>query len=509
MNACPTKSTGFVVWVVLAAMTALAGCSYDYTGSGGADDDFLSSGRTSSFFTAFQVDPRSEDSAGPQFVAADDLNGDGLVDLVSAWNQSQPVQVHLQRRTASGAIWFETATLAGSVPIVAVSGLAVADFDLDSHPDVAVLVKESLVDGPGCLDSEQPEEGLSGLIVLYLAPTDPDQTPQALAWEEVQIESSFLQGSGGDLTSPEIGGFSSMTTGDMDLDGDTDIVVAWNSECDGGTRDAVIFSNLGPGSVRDGTWVGTRITDGFPKGESLIKDVAVADIDGDGDLDIAATFPLAQTMNVRWYRNPTVDVPDDYHLSDNAWQVGTVGQIDSGADTLEVADIDLDGITDIVVRSTAGQLIQWLKGPEGPTTAPLRALPWQVYTLAKFTDYSPQAVVAGDLNFDGMVEVVAAGSGGLAWFDSRAAQTIYDPWAGNLIINEGQNPSTVETVAIDTGGEPAEAPTTTVMNSIIIVDVDGDGAEDIVATLDRSQSDAAGLTNDAIVWFRNDANPPR
>jgi len=511
MNAFFRKTRGLLALAALSAMIGTAvfvGCSYEYTGYGSAGNDFLDTGRTRSFFTAIQVDPRSEDTAGPQFVAAGDLNGDGLMDLVSTWSQSQPVQIHLQHRSETGAIWFETATLAGSIPTVAVSGLTVADFDQDGHPDIAVLVKESLVDGAGCLDSEQPEEGLSGLILLYFGPDDPEQTIQALAWEEVRVEASFLQGYCEDLTWPENGGFSSMTVGDMDLDGDIDIVVAWNSSCGGedGTRDAVIFTNLGPGPVRDGTWIGTRIPDGTPKGESMIKDVALADVDRDGDLDIVATFPIAQTMNIRWYRNPTVDVPDDFHISDTVWQVGTVGQIGSGADIIRPADIDQDGIMDIVVRSTSGHLIQWLKGPEGATTEPLRALPWQVYTLAEFSDYSPEAMAIGDLNDDGQFEVIAAAGGSLAWFDSQVTHSVYDQWFENLIINERQETSADGQTAADSGIDPSEAPGNTVIYSIVVVDLDGDGMDDLVATLDRSQGDVGGLTNDAIVWFRNDTN---
>jgi hypothetical protein len=49
---------------------------------------FRNSGETLSFFTAVQVDPRSEDSAGPQFVTAGDLNGDGLVSAARRGNRS-------------------------------------------------------------------------------------------------------------------------------------------------------------------------------------------------------------------------------------------------------------------------------------------------------------------------------------------------------------------------------------------------------------------------------------
>jgi len=82
----------------------------------------------------------------------------------------------------------------------------------------------------------------------------------------------------------------------MDRDSDPDIVVAWNSACAGGVRDAVVLTNHGPGPVRDASWTGARVPDGFPKG-AVIKDVASAGIDRDGDLDIVATFPIRPTRS--------------------------------------------------------------------------------------------------------------------------------------------------------------------------------------------------------------------
>ena len=37
---------------------------------------------------------------------------------------------------------------------------------------------------------------------------------------------------------------------------------------------------------------------------------------------------------------------------------------------------------------------------------------------------------------------------------------------------------------------------------VLIVDLDGDGFNDIVGTIDRVE--LSGLTNDALIWFRND-----
>jgi len=471
------------------------------------DGDFLNSGRTLSHFTAIQVDPRSEDSAGPQFVVAADLNNDGFMDLVSAWNQSQPVQIHLQLRSDNGNLRFETLTLAGSVPVVSVAGLGVADFDNDGRQDIAVLIKDSALSGAACLEGDTPPgTGLSGVIVTYFGPDDPAQVNQALAWNEVLVGNSLLQGRGDSMSGPELSGYTAMVVGDVDGNGGMDLVAAWNSDCGGSTASVVVFSNPGPNQVRDGTWTAAALPDAISLG-TMIKSVALGDIDRDGDLDVAATFPDAPAMNVRWYRNPAIDLPDDFHIADGQWQSGSVGQLATGADVIQIGDIDRDAIADIVVRSTNGALIQWLKGPAGPTTSPVRSIPWQVYTLGEFKERVPEAFALGDVNFDGQLEVVVGAEGGLLWFDSRPAQTVYDQWSEVLIVDDlppgrpsAAPPTTDPTV------EPADIAGTTFINSILVVDLDDDGANDIVATLDRSG--LSGVTNDALVWFRNTRRPP-
>lgn len=491
--------------VTTAAATIFLGCRTDFGGLGGTGD-FLSTGRTLSSFTAIQVDPRSEDSAGPQFVVAADINGDELIDLVSAWNQSQPVQIHFQRRTSLGAIRFETVTLAGNVPVVSVAGLGVTDFDLDGRADIAVLAKETLEAGAACLDSEVPQTGgLSGVVLLYLGPADPADSNVALAWTEIPVEDSRLEGRpAASGSSPEEGGFTAMRTGDLDGDGDMDILVAWNSDCGGEApvSDVVLFSNNGSAAVRDGSWTGSRVPNGAPIG-STIKDVAVGDLDEDGDLDIVATFPDAGSLNIRWFRNPQVDIEDDYHISDGQWQTGTVGQIATGADVVRIGDIDRDGHLDVVVRSSAGKLIQWLKGPGvQSTTLPLPNIPWQVYTLAEFTQRTPLALALADINFDGQLEVLASADGAVEWFNSELAPTVYDQWIENIIIDDEPEASSGSTPpTTDPNVAPTEVAGGTKINTLLPVDLDGDGAIDLVATLDRSG--LSGISNDALVWFRN------
>ena len=132
------------------------------------------------------------------------------------------------------------------------------------------------------------------------------------------------------------------------------------------------------------------------------------------------------------------------------------------------------------------------------------AIPWQVYTLAEFKDRAPAAIALGDLNFDGRVELMVSADGALAFFDSQTVASIFNQWAENLIVDDGSGESIIETdpnlnAEAVTGG--------TVINSILVVDLDGDGANDIVATLDRTG--LSGLSNDALAWFRNTRRPPR
>ncbi|HEY3246479.1 MAG TPA: VCBS repeat-containing protein [Phycisphaerae bacterium] len=536
---------GALLLTVLAAVIIAAGCANTFTSSGASEQTTLTgttlrnTGPTQSFFTAVQVDPRSEDSAGPQVVVAGDLDGDGLLDLVSGWNQSQPLQIHLQRRDERNNITFETVTLAGNIPIALIADLAVADFDSDGHNDIAVLVKDTGDTGL-CRMTGQPVSGSTGAIVIYYGPADARDVTNPLAWVDVQLMNSFVQGSAGasgsEAVLPEDGGYTAVAVGDLDGVNGPDMVVTFNAGgCDGNLREVDAYYNPGSaGARRSGEWTPTPLFQGIPGDPNAItiKDVALADIDRDGDLDVLTTIPGANARNVSWFRNPQLDAPDDFHISDGEWHMGVIGQISSGADVLAVGDIDQDGIVDVAIRSTTGLLIQWLKGAQFPTTEPVRSIPWHVFTLAEFRDRAPEALALGDVSDDGRIDAVVSAGGAIVWFNGRSAANVYDPWAENLIVDENPGGGTASAASIPspppTNGNSANAngsaPTTqpasggtttgptsgsagsgsvaTLINALLIVDLDGDGDRDIIATLDRRQG--SGLTNDALIWYRND-----
>ena len=143
------------------------------TGDDGDENVELPAEETRSFFTAFQVDPVEEDTAGPKFVVAGDVDQDGLTDLVSAWNQSQPVQLHLQRRDPAGNISFRSITLGGTTPIGIMAGAELGLINGDEYPDVVVLVKATGVGGYCPTDPPSLISRLEGEIIVLFNPGDP------------------------------------------------------------------------------------------------------------------------------------------------------------------------------------------------------------------------------------------------------------------------------------------------------------------------------------------------
>ncbi|MBI4719014.1 MAG: VCBS repeat-containing protein [Planctomycetes bacterium] len=586
---------------------------------------------TRSFFTAYQIDPASEDSAGPKFVVSGDVDQDGLLDLVSAWNQSQPVQLHLQRRDAAGNVSFRTVTLAGTTPVAVVAGVQLGQINDDGFLDVVVLSKATgfVTLCPPKNPSDPPTEisRTDGEIIVYFSPGNPGLIPDGDSWTEMILVNPFVadrwihdQFPGIEFkefeeakTKPEWNGFTSLAVGNVDGVPGDDIVVALNpGECETlgqkpPTNTVDLWINPGPGASEDSTLWGVPAA-GLSRGVPIsligdapqVKDVALNDIDGDGDLDVLATYTNSISLNVRWVRNPLVPhtpggpsgygeviagfvpgvdvcsggandgaacpngdadcagipdgtctpagvctggqfdgqacatgddclgIPDGtctvntWWYFASGWQERPVGQVDSGADVMKVGDIDGDGFDDVLIRSIDGRIVQWFRRPnalsiqpEFPPSDPTPDrfnFPWPVFTLTEILAQEPEAIAIGDVTGDGNVEVIVAGEGAVAWYEGMSAPTVYDPWAPNTIIQDSADaaqtsastapPATSTTTPTPgTGVGVTEVDTSTHINALLVVDLDADGKNDIVGTLDRRSG--TGLSDDRLVWYRN------
>ncbi|MGD2110940.1 MAG: hypothetical protein PVI86_16310, partial [Phycisphaerae bacterium] len=600
----------------------------------GADDVELDAEETRSFFTAFQIDPVAEDSAGPKFVVHGDVDKDGLVDLVSVWNQSQPVQLHLQRRDPEGNISFRSINLGGTAPLAIMAGVELGQLDddngdgtIDDNDWLDVVILSKATGGATFCPTIPPSEisPLEGEIVVLFSPGSASLIPDGDRWEEMILVNPFIadrwihnQFPGKEqkpaeetITYPEWSGFTALVVAEIDgLPGD-DIVVALNpGECgELGQKPPIntvdLWVNPGAGLARFSQSWGAPPPPGLSRGIPVaimrdapqVKDLAVMDVDDDGDLDVIATWTNSLSLNIRWARNPQVphqeggpsgreavvagvndpgglenvntcvggvtagtlcpNGDDDCQPPDPTCFGGTcsggvndgescessgdclageageclrawrwlatewewrrpVGQIDTDADVMTIGDVDSDGSDDVVVRSTNGQIVQWFRrpnalvvAPEFPPNDPVPDrfnFPWPVFTLAEFVEQEPEAIAIGDLTGDGKPEVMVAVEGGVYWYDSLVADTAYDVWGPNAIIQDGA-PETTDpnATAVDpipgSGVGVQQVDVSTHINALLVVDLDGDGKNDIIGTLDRRSG--AGLSDDRLVWYRN------
>ncbi|NOX58465.1 MAG: hypothetical protein GXP29_06360 [Planctomycetes bacterium] len=506
---------------------------------------------TKSHFRAIQIDPRFEDTAGAKFVTSADINNDGLMDVITGHNQSQPVQLHLQQRDAEGSISFDTITVGGTLPIGTMAGVEVADMDQDGALDVVVLVKHTGILA-FCLDGEPNDDNFTGLIAILYSPllggdiTDGDQ------WEQVIIEdshSSFNDRWGRPqdqlraIDFPEEGGYTSLAIGDIDGVNGPDIVVTSNVPivpCGTGRNTVELWLNPGA-SARDGLsqnitsnaipTLNAPATFWYPIwldiNAPLIRDCDIYDVDGDGDLDVVAVHSNTATQNVRWYRNPLNEqglasfvagffMNNNRALRSTSWEERPIGTVDGDVGNIVVGDMDNDGFEDVLVRSFNQSVTMWFRRPTldtgvDPTFPPDNPdatagdntptpdrfnFPWQVFVLDDFAPFRPVGLAIGDLTNDGLNDATVSVGGALYWFDSTLASNIFDEWGRAFVLDD-----TKENGATDDPTDIDFVDNGTLINDLLIADIDGDGVNDIVATFDRRVD--SGLADDTIVWFRN------
>jgi len=317
------------------------------------------------------------------------------------------------------------------------------------------------------------------LTALPLAISTPVDA-QAPDWAETLVSDTFS-------------GPRGATTGDMDGDGDLDIVATAED------NDAINWMENLDG---DGTsWAKRQITNDFPGA----ADVAVGDLDNDGDLDVAAVSPIDDDITVwenlnglgtSWSAPITLDsifegaisvsmadIDDDGNLDivgaapdedEVAWFDNYLGNGNNfiirrpsetieGARSPSAADLDNDGDLDIVAVAEGNSAITWVENLNGIGTS------WAKNPL-RLDLIGARDVTTGDLDGDGDIDVIGTVllSDSLFWWENVGLGAT---WIEHLISNEVDGADSLE-----------------------IGDIDGDGHLDIAVT--------AGDDND-ILWFSN------
>jgi hypothetical protein len=345
---------------------------------------------------------------GPDDIAAADLDGDGILDLAMA-NQGISIidvkgSVSVLLGTGGGAFASATTYDVGVFP----SAIAAGDLDGDGLPELVVadhagplLVLSGT--GAGRFGSATPH-ALAGLASdVQLGDLDGDGDLDVAA-TVTSKGISVLLNPGDGVLGPWVNypaGVEPRSTvlRDIDADGTLDVVVA-------STKVDVVSVLLGQGGGVLGA------PSGHPGGlsPSSAGDLAVGDLDGDGEQDVLLVNGAFVSVL----------------LATGSGGFGAPLLFLSGASGhgLALADFDGDGLLDVCVKRDAG-FVSILRGLGGGALGPWVAFP---------AGQRPEAVIAADFNGDGAPDVAVANADPFVPFEQGGVSILLnesgpeEPW---------------------------------------------------------------------------------
>jgi len=394
----------------------------------------------------------------PVAVVLRDLNADGKLDIVATNSGAGTLSVRTNQ-TSPGSTTLSVA----AVQTVTVSGgatdVSVADFNQDGQLDLA---------SPGATMGVLAV-ALSNATILGIDPVTTSQslaaptTPAATIAVDLNLDgkpdlvvtndlagtlSIFGNVTGAGVPSATFLSRQDFTTGARPL-----AVAAGDINGDGRPDLAVVNYTNATVTILLNTTVPGATTFSFAAGQSFSignnpTDLVLADLNGDGRLDLAVTNFSTNVASVR-LNTTAVGSTTASFASTQTFNTG------AGPLALEAAEIDGDGLVDLVVANYTSGSVSILRN----TTAPGASTPTFAAAQDSVVGAQPRDLEVADLNHDGKADIALALSGATA-----AAVLFNATVAGNSTIAFAP----VATFALD-------APP----NAIAIADLDNDSNLDL------------------------------
>jgi hypothetical protein len=342
--------------------------------------------------------------AAPRAVVTGDLNGDGRPDLVVANADADTVSV-LLNQTPPGATVLsfspQQTFAAGSDP----TAVAVGDLNGDGRPDLAVA-----------------DVGSDAVSVLL------NQTPPGASTPSFAPQQTFATG-----TAPVAVGIA-----DVNQDRSPDLVVA----NEGSSSISVLLNQTAPGATAPSLVAQQTFAAG-----RMPASVLVGDLNGDGQPDLIETSVYANTLAV---------LTNQAQATTDTAAFAPAQSLTTRGPALAVADVNGDGRPDLIIANQSAVSVLLNQTAPGATT--LSFAPPQTCATGLF----PYSVAVGDVNGDGLPDLVVANNG---------SNTL------SVLLNQTMPGATVASFAPQQTFGGVDTPLT-----VALADLNGDGKPDLVAT---------------------------